>query len=147
MNSPSDRWKNDPKARKAIGVFVLCAAALVFAATNNVSHDSSGTAKPEQRPTFEPGSQASTNRGYAGCRQVEDSDKFTALMAAGDTVAALAFVDHSDCKLMPEGTQGRIDERSIWHRAICIREEGQPFCSWIPQAIAKKADEEVNGDK
>lgn len=94
----------------------------------------------DQRPMVLTGSRASTDRGFAGCRHVEDIDQFTALMAAGDTTAALAFVERSDCKLMPAGTQGSVDDRNVWHNAICIRQDGEPLCSWIPTTIAKQAE-------
>ena len=100
----------------------------------------SGGSDHARKPLILAGAHVSTNQGYAACRQLEDTDKFTALLAAKDTTAALAFVDQSDCQLLPEGTTGTVEAQSTWHASLCVRSSGRPFCSWIPEAIADKVE-------
>ena len=104
------------------------------------SGGSGSTNDGTRKPLILIGARVSTNRGYAGCRQVEDTDRFTALLAAKDTTAALAFVDQADCQLLPEGTTGTVEELSAWHASLCIRSSGRPFCSWIPEVVADKLE-------
>ncbi len=138
----AQKWEELSKTQKVVGV---SAAVLVAALLGSelFSSGSSGSDDPSdhvRRPMIRIGARVSTDRGYAGCRQVEDTDKFTALLTAKDTTAALAFLDQADCQLPPEGTSGTVEDSNGWHSSVCIRQVGHPFCSWIPVAIANQVE-------
>ena len=135
----AQKWEELSKTQR---VAYVTGAALfaVLLGSELFSSGSGKTNEQPQKPLILTGAHVSTNRGYAGCRRVEDTDKFTSLLAANDTTAAVAFVDHADCQLLPEGTTGTVEELSAWHASLCIRQRGRPFCSWIPEAIADKVE-------
>ena len=133
----AQKWHELSKTQKA--VYVLVPTLITVLWLNSLFSGGSDHASDHaEKPIILTGAHVSTKQGYAGCRHVDDTDKFTALLEANDTTAAVAFVDQADCQLLPEGTKGTVEELSGWHAALCIRQEGRPFCSWVPEAIANQ---------
>ena len=72
--------------------------------------------------------------GFIGCKAKNDTTKIKSLIRANDKDAAFAYAVRRmpDCKALPVGTIGLVEDLSAWTGDTCLRQKGEPDCFWLP---------------
>ena len=115
-----------------------------FSETSNVSKPTQTAADAAvtngaTRPSMMINDRVAIAKPCFSCASQDDLDKIKKLaLIDNDAKAAAVYGVAHNCSVQKEGAVFKVERMSAWHGSICIREMGDPECTWFPEQLLIK---------